>query len=233
MKCIIVDDEPIARIGLKRLIAGRPELELFTSLQSAEGLTEFIHAHGIELVFLDIEMPGVNGIEAAAKFPSSCMTIFSTAYEKYALESYEVNAIDYLVKPITTERFNRAIDKALEIKKRNERADAALTANSDAGIVVRSEGRFVRLHYSDILFIEASKDYLIFHLPDKRVISRMTVKSLEAQLPEKHFLRINKSHIVNVDRLESFDSNDVFINNKTLSIGISYRDSVKRRLLIM
>lgn len=231
MKCIIIDDEPIARKGMKRLIEFHSDLKLTASFDSAESAEAWLSENQADLIFLDIEMPGMNGIEFARKLPEKCMVIFTTAYSDYALDSYEVEAIDYLVKPINKERFNRAVARAVTYKNL---VDSTVVNSVDSDleyIIVKSDRKFVRVRLDDILYIEGLKDYVIIHLLDKKVITRMIVKSMEEMLPKNKFIRISKSYIVNKQKVESFDNKDVNIGSTELAIGLSYREQVLNSLL--
>ncbi|MDE5975404.1 MAG: LytTR family DNA-binding domain-containing protein [Muribaculaceae bacterium] len=233
MKCMIIDDLPIARKGMRRLIASREELELSGAFESAADAISAIKADPPELLFLDIRMPGISGLDFARFLPPETMVIFTTAFSEYAVESYRLNAIDYLVKPIDPERFNIAVDKALE-NSRNRQARLQLerlVSSSGNFITIKSDRRFLRLRPEEILFVEGCKDMVVFHTSDSQIISRATLKSVEENLPAEKFLRVNKSYIVNRDKITSFDSNDICIGTYEISIGPTYRDSVMAFLL--
>ncbi|MDR2039597.1 MAG: LytTR family DNA-binding domain-containing protein [Bacteroidales bacterium] len=226
MKCIIVDDEPIARKGIKRLVDQISQLELLDSFNSAETASQYIQTTDVDLIFLDIQMPGINGIEFARSIPKHTLIIFTTAYSEYALDSYEVDAIDYLVKPIDAAKFRKAVDKAItyhsllldEEKKSVENVEGEC-------IFVKSDRRFFKVNLKDILFIEGLKDYVIIQMNEQRIITRMNVKNIHDLLPKNTFLRINRSYIVNKNHIDSFDNNDVFIKNHEIAIGNFYRDT--------
>jgi DNA-binding LytR/AlgR family response regulator len=224
MKCIIVDDEPIAREGVEALIGKIPQLQLEGSFESAETASEYINTHPVDLIFLDIEMPGINGIEFARSIPKQTLVIFTTAYSEYALDSYEVDAIDYLVKPIEWERFRKAVDKAMSYHSLlvNE-AKEEIEADNDF-IFVKSERRYFKVYDDDILFIEGLKDYVIIQTENKRIITKMYLRTILELLPAKMFFRINKSYIVNLKKIDSFDNNDIFIGEREIGIGATYRD---------
>ncbi|MBK5721816.1 response regulator transcription factor [Dysgonomonas sp. Marseille-P4677] len=226
MKCIIVDDEPIARKGVKKLVDQISQLELLDSFNSAKAAAEYIQTTNVDLIFLDIQMPGINGIEFARSIPKHTLIIFTTAYSEYALDSYEVDAIDYLVKPIDPAKFRKAVDKAityhsllLEEDKKN------VESVKDECIFVKSDRRFFKVNLKDIFFIEGLKDYVIIQMDGQRIITRMNVKNIHDLLPKATFLRINRSYIVNKNRIDSFDNNDVYIKNHEIAIGNSYRDA--------
>lgn len=231
IRCIIVDDEPIARKGMKRLVEKRHELELAAMFDSASSATSWIEENDVDLIFLDIEMPGVSGIEFARQVPSECMVVFTTAYSEYALDGFEVDALDYLVKPIDPVRFNRAVDRAISYKQLIEEADNREQPPELEYIIVKADRKYVRLRVKDILYVEGLKDYVIIHLPDRKIVTRMTVKAMEDTLPRHTFLRVSKSYIVNKEKIDSFDNNDVSIGDAEISIGLSYRESVLKQLL--
>lgn len=233
MKCLIVDDEPIARRGMQRLVGRHNDMEICATLSSAEEACNFLKANDIDLVFLDIQMPGMTGMEFARLLPDKTMAIFTTAYSEYAVEGFEVNAIDYLVKPIDPHRFDKAVQKARDyaalLAASTESADNAKVA--DDYLIVKVDRKYVRVRFSDILFIEGLKDYVIVHTSDRKFITRLTVKGMEEMLPASNFMRVNKSYIANVDAIDSFDNNDIFIGDLEIAIGQSYKDGVLKRLL--
>lgn len=226
MKCIIVDDEPIARKGIQKLVAQIPELEILGDFNSAESASLFIMGNPIDLVFLDINMPGINGIEFAKNIPKQTLIIFTTAYSEYALDSYEVEAIDYLVKPIDTERFNKAVDKAIayhDLLTSEEKR--SIETVEDEYIFVKSERKYFKVNLKDILFIEGLKDYVIIQMEGQRIITKLNLKAIHGLLPQNTFLRVNRSYIVNTNLIDSFDNNDIFIKSHEIAIGNMYRDS--------
>ena len=225
MRCIIVDDEPIARLGLQSLISDMNQLEIIGDFDSAESASEFMLNNSVDLVFLDIQMSGINGIEFARNIPKNTLVIFTTAYSEYALDSYEVEAIDYLVKPIETGRLEKAVSKAITYHSLlvNEEKENIEDIEADH-IYVKSERKFFKVNYKDILFIEGLKDYVIIHTEAKKIITKMYLKNILELLPPKIFFRTNRSYIVNLQQIESFDNNDVFIKSYEIAIGNSYRD---------
>ncbi len=225
MKCIIVDDEPLAREAMELLIEERPELKLVNSFNNAISAGKYMVDHPVDLVFLDINMPNVTGIEFARTIPKTTLVIFTTAYSEYALDSYDVDAVDYLIKPIESERFSRAIDKAISyhsllIAEEKENVQEI----EEEYMFVKSDRRYFKVNFKDILFVEGLKDYVIIQLNEQRIITRMNLKNMYEQLPKSIFLRVNKSYIVNTQQIESFDNNDIFIGKYEIAIGSSYRD---------
>lgn len=232
MKCIIVDDEPIARKGITKLVDQISQLELLDSFNSAEAAFEYIQTTEVDLIFLDIQMPGINGIEFAHSIPKHTLIIFTTAYSEYALDSYEIDAIGYLVKPIDPAKFRKTVDKALTyhtLLLEEEKKNVETVENEC--IFVKSDRRFFKINLKDILFIEGLKDYVIIQMEGQRIVTRMNVKSIHDLLPKNIFLRINRSYIVNKNQIDSFDNNDVFIKSHEIAIGNSYRDTFFEELM--
>lgn len=233
MRCLIVDDEPIARRGMVKLVGSRSELSVAGVVGNADEALAFLGENSVDLVFLDIEMPGLNGMELARRLPERCQVVFTTAYSDYACESYDVDATDYLMKPIDPDRFNHAVDKALTfagMMAAAETPEPPAASASDEVLTVKSDRRYVRLRVDEITFVEGLKDYLIIHTGERRIVTRMTVKSLEEALPPQ-FLRVGKSYIVNRDKIDSFDNNDLYIGSSVVPIGVSYKQEVLKILL--
>ena len=208
MNCIIVDDEPVARKGMKSLIEQVSQLELAGSFNSAIAASAFMNEHTVDLIFLDIQMPGITGIEFAHSIPD------------------EVNAVDYLIKPIELSRFLKAVNKAVAYHKLLVSAEPEKVENiREDYLFIKSERRFFKINFSSILFIEGLKDYSILQLEDQRIITKMNLKNIHEQLPGKLFLRVNKSYIVNISRIDSFDTNDIYIKTYEIALGGSYKRS--------
>lgn len=233
MKCIIVDDEPIARLGMKRLADGRPDLEVLACLESAGEAGTFLEIHPeVDLVFLDIQMPGISGIEFARHIPARTLVVFTTAYAEYALDSYEVEAVDYLMKPIDPQRFARAVDKAAAYLRLLAAAPGPAEARAAADcIIVKADRRYVRLDPAQIRYVEGLKDYVIVHLEGRRVVTRIKIKDLTDLLPAGMFLRVSRSYVVNRRFVEAFDNRDVVVAGTEIAIGATYREAVLASLL--
>lgn len=226
MNCIIVDDEPLAREAIQLLLKRTPQLFLVGTFNNAQSASDFIQDHVVDLIFLDIQMPGITGLEFAKTISHHTLVIFTTAYSEYAIDSYEVDAIDFLVKPIEPERFVKAVNKAvayhsllLSEEKNN------LETTEDDFFFVKSERRYCKITFDEILFIEGLKDYVIIQTDSQRIITKMTLKIILSFLPSKNFFRINKSFIINTQKITSFDNNDVFIQSYEIAIGSNYRNT--------
>lgn len=226
MNCIIVDDEPLAREAIELLVNEITYLNLAGTFNNASSAAGFMETHTVDLIFLDIQMPGISGIQFARSIPRRTLIIFTTAYSEYALDSYEVDAIDYLIKPIVPERFRKATDKALSYHSLllQEEKENIEPVAADY-FFVKSERKYFKVNFEDILFVEGLKDYVILQLKEQRIITRMNLKAMFDLLPKSLFLRVNKSYIVNTAHIEAFDNNDIFIRTYEIAIGNSYRDS--------
>jgi two-component system, LytTR family, response regulator len=225
MKCILIDDEPLARTGLENLLQGIPSVEIVETFSNAIQANQFLQANEIDLMFLDIEMAALNGLDFARSLVKKPLIIFTTAYPQYALESFEVDAIDYLVKPVRVERLLRAINKAenyLNLLQKNIETDVA-TVEEDY-VFIKSDRKFVKIFFKEILFIEGLKDYVIIHVEGKKVLTAMNIKTIFNQLPAKYFARVSKSFIVNTEHILSVDGNSVYIKEEEIPIGINFKD---------
>ena len=179
MNCIIIDDEPLAREAIEILVKDTSQLNLLGMFNNALAASKFMEENPVDLIFLDIQMPGITGIEFARNISKRSLVIFTTAYSEYAVDSYEVDAIDYLIKPIDPERFHKAVNKAIAyhsllLKEEKENIEAGNTEY----FFVKSERRYFKINYKDILFIEGLKDYVIIQLDEQRVITRMNLKNI-------------------------------------------------------
>lgn len=229
MNCIIVDDEPLAREAVELLLKEDERMNLTGSFNNARSASQFISANTVDLIFLDIQMPGISGIEFARNISRTTLIVFTTAYSEYALDSYEVDAIGYLVKPIEPIRFKKVIKKAIsyhELLMGEEKEKIEDIA--DEFFFVKSERKYLKVNYKDILFVEGLKDYVVIHVEGKKIITKMYLKAIQELLPDNLFFRINRSYIVNLQQIDSFDNNDIFIGNNEIAIGNGYRDAFFR-----
>ncbi|SHM70015.1 LytTR family DNA-binding domain-containing protein [Chitinophaga sp. CF418] len=226
MNCIIVDDEPLARKAIQKLVHQTENLEVIASFNGAEATKAFLATNAVDLVFLDIQMPGVNGIEFARTIPKNTLVVFTTAYHEFAAESYDVDAIDYLIKPVKLERFQKAVEKANTYCKlfRTGHTSSNIENITTDYIFVRSGRRIFKVHFSDILYIEGLKDYVIIYLGNQKVITLMNIKTIHELLPKSFFVRVSKSYIINVNNIDSVDNNTVYIRENEIPIGNIYRD---------
>lgn len=235
MNCIVVDDEPLAREAMKLLIAGSPELVLEAEFSHAQSAADYLSAHPVALVFLDIQMPGLDGLSFARSMDKQTLVIFTTAYSHYALESYELDAIDYLLKPIKPARFIKAIEKAVSYQSLLAGGTASLNQVDQDYCFIKSDKKVIKVRFEQVLFIEGLKDYVILHTSDSKIITAMNIKTIQAQLPAEIFMRVSKSYLVNKSNIDYFDNNTIYITQHEVPIGNSYRaaffDFVNKNLL--
>jgi DNA-binding LytR/AlgR family response regulator len=225
MKCLIVDDEPLARKGVQLHLKKYPELELAGCFNNAAAASAYLLLNPVGLIFLDIRMPGTSGLDFARSLGKQTLVIFITAFAEFALDSYEVDAIGYLVKPIHPERFDKAVMKALVYERLlRESSDAAIEFVPDH-LLVRSERQFIRIALDELQFIEGLKDYVILHLKDQKVITAMNLKQIHGKLPQDRFLRVSKSYIINASFVKVFDNNAIYIGESEVPIGNGFREA--------
>ncbi len=228
LNVIIVDDEPLALDVLETYIARTPELRLLKRCENAFEANEALRQYEIDLMFLDIQMPQMSGVDFLKTLTKPPMVIFTTAFSTYAVESFELNVLDFLLKPIPVDRFMKAVNKAVERKSKESNTGEA---ESDAEyIFVKSDKKLVRVKFSEILYVEGLKDYVIIRTETGRVISLQTMKSLEDKLGLAKFVRIHRSYIVAMDKIQAIVGNMVEVMEKGLPkhlpIGKNYRDEL-------
>jgi len=226
MNCIIVDDEPLAREAIEMLIEKTQNLVLLGSFNSASTASKFMLDNRVDLVFLDIQMPGTSGIEFAKTIPRETFVIFTTAFSEFAIESYEVDAIDYLIKPIRLERFQKGVDKAQVYSKllKKEKSAHNIEQVTDDYFFIKADRKIIKVYFDDLLFIEGLKDYVVMHTENQKVITAMNIKTCHEQLPKNMFVRVSKSYIINAKKIDSVDNNTVYIGKNEIPIGNIYRD---------
>lgn len=234
MNCIVIDDEPLAREKLKMLISKDVTLNLMGCFGNPGTASEFLRLNPVELVFLDIQMPGFNGIEFAREISSDVLIVFTTAYSEYATDSYEVNAIDYLVKPIHQNRFLKAVQKAkeyLDLLQMRNMYSVTQSVDDQDFVFLKSDRRYHKVNYEDCFYIESMKDYSILHLDGKRMILSMNIKNVHELLPQDLFLRVSRSVVVNFSKITSIGNNDLIINGQEIMIGNAYKDGLFRHFI--
>ena len=225
IRCIIVDDEQLARDVLEMFISDVPDLKLVGICKNANEALHILENDFVDVMFLDIQMPDVSGINLVKSLKNPPLVVFTTAYEEYALEGYEVWAVDYLLKPISLDRFNQALDKVRIILGMHESA----SNDSDDYMFVRSSYQDMKIKYSDVLYIKGLKDYVKIVLPEKKIVTLMNIKGIMEKLPEDRFVRIHKSYIVALDKIESVKGRSLMIAEKEIPIGLTFRDDFKKR----
>ena len=226
VRCLIVDDEPLAIRLIEKHVSQIDSLEVVATCNSALKAFEILNTQEIDLLFLDIKMPHLTGIDFLKTLKNPPKTIFTTAYRDYALESYELETVDYLLKPVTFERFVKAIDK---FYRQNSNAVAPVqreTVVTDY-ILVKSGSKHHKINLEDIVYIESLKDYIKIHLEnDTSIISKYKLGEMEQELSAYQFLRIHRSYIINTSKITAFSSNDIDVNTQEIPIGASYKEAV-------
>ena len=225
LTCIIIDDEPLARQGLELLIKEIDFLDLKGQFSNAIKANNFLSTETVDLIFLDIQMPGLTGLEFAASLKSDSFIVFTTAYPQYALEGFELNALDYLVKPIRPNRFLQTINKAKELFDIYQKSEVSETTISNEFIYVKSSRTYVRIFLKDVLYIQGMKDYVMLFTKTDKVMTAMNVKTIYDQLPQDVFARISKSHIINVNYIDQVEQECIQIADNTLPLGKSYKEA--------
>ena len=228
LRCLAIDDEPLALELLEDNISQVPYLKLEGKCSNAFEALKFLQEQTVDLIFLDIQMPGLTGLQFIQSLTQRPMIILITAYEKFALEGFNLDVIDYLVKPVPLDRFIKACNKAWELY--NLRVKKADNSSSDEPefLFVNVEYSLLKVEFADILWIEGLKDYIRIHLKtgSKPVITRMSMKAIEEELPSSKFIRVHKSFIVSVSAITSVRKNSIFIGVEEIPIGDNYKDAV-------
>jgi DNA-binding LytR/AlgR family response regulator len=225
MRCIIVDDEPLAHDILSDYVSKLNNLELINTYTNPIEAFSSIERDKIELVFLDVQMPELTGIQFMKLLGNKAKVILTTAYPEYAIEGYDHNVVDYLLKPISFERFQKACDKIINNVTIVDEYNVELDH-----IFIKSEHRIVRIDLSSILYIEGLKDYISIYTNKERVLTLMNMKKVEELLPSKRFIRVHKSYIVSLEKISSIEKNRIYINGQGIPIGDTYKDEFYMRL---
>jgi len=235
--CLIIDDEPPAREILKQHIAGVEALELAGTCSNAVEAVSFLKEHPVDLLLLDIQMPQLLGTNFIRTLKNPPKVIFTTAYRKYAVEGFELDAVDYLLKPISFERFLKAVNKVLQLNMDAARSTIPISTpaekqngQSNSFLYFRAERKMVKVFFRDILFVEGLKDYIKIVTDTKPVVTKYVLSTLEEMLPADEFLRIHKSYIVAVSKIDSYNTDTIHIAKHELPIGRLYKFDVNRVL---
>jgi DNA-binding LytR/AlgR family response regulator len=222
--CLIVDDEPLSRDVLKKYIAEVEDLKLLAECRNASEASHQLNNSKIDILFLDINMPGLSGISFARSLTSAPLIIFTTAYPEYAVEGFELDATDYLVKPYSFERFLKAINRALERLLENRK-----DSDSRAKVLVKADKKLYALPFSEILIIEGRGDYIRICTDQHKLMVHDTIKNFLSSLPEKEFMRVHKSFVVNLKRIEYLEGNQLKAGEHTIPISPNHREELLSR----
>jgi DNA-binding LytR/AlgR family response regulator len=215
---------------LERYVNKLENLTLVGKCNNANQAHDILNSRKVDIVFLDINMPGLSGLEFLRRLPSPPSVIFTTAHAEHALEGFELNATDYLLKPISFDRFNKAVGKAthyIELELQEEQPE---TADEDDYMFVKADKKIVKIKLDEILYIEGLKDYVMIFIPGQRIITLQTMKNLEQRLPSAKFNRVHRSFIISIDKLKSIASHNVEIGDKQIPIGKNYKEAFMKVL---
>ncbi|MFW6348673.1 MAG: LytR/AlgR family response regulator transcription factor [Cyclonatronaceae bacterium] len=228
MNCIIVDDEQISRDILAKLIHKTSNLNLMGSCESAVEALELMRQKSVDLIFLDVEMPELSGIEFLSAINQKPLIIFVTSKEMYAVEAFEHDAVDYLLKPLNYPRFARAVSKARDIFESRQTVQNGMT-----NLFVKKDNQLVKIRFSEILFIEAAADYMIIFTQSGRFMVNITMKALNERLPERDFIRVHRTYTVRRDKIDSMEDNAVSVGGRKIPIGGSYKNKLYKSLNLL
>lgn len=235
IQCMIVDDEPLAREILQTYISRIQGWELKKSCINAVEAYEGLHQFAIDVIFLDIQMPVVTGIDFLRSLKNPPLVIFTTAYADHAVTGFELNAVDYLVKPIVFERFQQAVEKVnarLAVPELPVKIPQQQPVAAPDYFFIKQDSRLVKISYSEVLYMEAQRDYTYIYLKDKKILASMHLKALEELIQSPPLFRVQRSYIVNLDAIKAINGNTVEIAGKEIPIGANYKDDLFRLLKI-
>ncbi|MBK9637162.1 MAG: response regulator transcription factor [Bacteroidetes bacterium] len=227
LKCIVVDDEPLAQEVLERYLQNIREIEVVTTCSNALEAFEVLNHEAIDLMFLDISMPVISGLDFLRSLHKAPAVIITTAHPDFALQGYDLDVVDYLVKPVSMERFMKAVNKAIE--RVRVPLPVARVAQPDY-MFVKSDQKLIRINFADIHYIEGMKDYVKIFTNEKMIVTLHTMKFFEANLPSDQFIRIHKSYIANSSSIKSISGNELELHQNRLPIGSSYKENLMKMI---
>ena len=225
IKCIIVDDEPIAIRIIRSHLNNFDEFEVYAECSDALCAMKILRNESIDLIFLDIEMPTLNGLEMIKSLSTPPSVIFTTAHRNYAVEAFDIDALDYLLKPISFDRFTQAINRFLS-QRSNLSAPASSIEEKNKSLVVKADKKNIKLNTDNIDFIESLADYVIIHSDDKKIVTKERISSLEERLADYRFLRVHRGFLVNTKKVTAWYGNTLELGNAKIPIGRNYKDAV-------
>ncbi len=229
VRCIIVDDEPLAIEILESYVKKVEQLQLVGTFRNAVAAFTFLQQHSVDLIFLDIQMPKLSGIDFLKTLQQPPKVIFTTAFRDYAVQGFELEIVDYLLKPIPFERFLKAVAKVLH-QPANQAASTVKEVAPDNYVYFKVDKKMIKTKMADVLFIESIKDYVKVRTPDKEIVTQQKISYLEESLPREQFLRIHRSFIVNLEKIDAYSATDVEIGKHSIPIGRNYKNDVMKIL---
>ncbi|KZS42440.1 hypothetical protein AWE51_03080 [Aquimarina aggregata] len=226
MKCLIVDDEPLARNGLEDFIQQTPFLEHVKSFSSAIEALEYVKQHIIDILFLDIQMPDMTGIEFMKALSNPPQVIFTTAHREFALDGFELNAVDFLLKPFSYSRFLKAVDKTIAIDHRKTEKEEIKNH-----IFIKCDGMIIKVLINDITFIETAKDYIKIHTKDSTYLTLVSLKQIEKELPKEKFIRVHRYYLVAYNHITKLEGNLIYLGKNKIKISRTLRSQVYEAII--
>ncbi len=230
ISCIVVDDEPMAREILSSFIEKTPNLQLVKSCKNASEALDVINSQKIDLFFLDINMPDITGLSLAKLVSNKGKVIFTTAYREYAVEGFNLKAVDYLLKPIAFDRFLEAVNAFFETVNLTTSSESVIASPLSDFFFVRSERKMVKVNFDTILYIESLSDYVKIHQENRTIVTRETISNIEVKLPQSDFLRIHRSYIVAINSIDSYTNEFIEIGKKALPISRTYKEAILKKM---
>lgn len=229
MHCLIVDDEPMARKGLEEYVREIDFLSLVASCENPVKAAAYVNQQVVDLLFLDIHMPKLSGIEFLRALKNPPLVIFTTAFSEYALEGYSLDVVDYLVKPITFDRFMKSAQKAFELHQLKRKADHRETGTDY--FFIKCDSKYEKIFFSDVCYIEALQNYSVIHVGGRKLITYITLSSLENQLPNDRFLKVHKSFVISIPQIKAIEGNEILIGQARIPISRNLKDEVVNQIL--
>lgn len=235
INCVIIDDEPLAREGIANYVQEIDFLHLIETCENPVELIKLLDQHRIDLIFLDIQMPKINGIDFLKMMQNPPMVIITTAFPSYALEGFQLNVLDYLLKPITFDRFFKSANKAkdyYQLINRTSSPDLTKTDNTSDYFFIKCGSKYEKIHFDDILYVEGMQNYITIYTRKGKYVTLLYLKNLEQNLDSKSFIRVHKSYIVSIHKIDSIQGNEIFIQSHRIPISRNYRDQVIQQVVM-
>jgi DNA-binding LytR/AlgR family response regulator len=229
--CMIVDDEPMAREIISSFVGKIHNLELVVTCKNVSEAFSVLQKESIQLIFLDINMPEISGLSLAKSIQHKSQVIFTTAYREYAIEGFDLQAVDYLLKPISFDRFLKAVQKYFDLHASKEIIKQEIVSEAkETSIFVRSDRKMVKVRFKEINYIESLSDYVKIFTDKETIITRETISNIESKLPSNEFLRTHRSYIVSMPKIDSFTNEFLELDKKAIPISRSYKENVLQKL---
>jgi DNA-binding LytR/AlgR family response regulator len=229
LRCIVIDDEPMAGRGLAEYIGEIDALECMAVVHTAAEAIK--HLPEADLMYLDINMPVISGIDFLQQISNPPLTIVTTAYQQYALQSFELDVVDYLLKPVSFPRFLKATNKAIDYLRLRDRETTATPANADGFFFIKSNNVLEKIALAEIVAVEALSNYVVIHCAGRKIIAYLTLKQVSEYLPEAFFVQVHRSYIVSIDQIKAIDRESIKAGQLDIPIGSNFRDTVQNRIL--